>query len=280
VVESMRIPLLMRLVIAMLAVVWLLPSVLIAQDDASEIPLGDIARSFHKKPSSNEVIDNDNLSKVMDQEESRRFASSALRYSIDAAGKSFQVSAPDVTCRLSFSANAQALLSRQYAQFDLPTHELGKLAGRATIEGDSLQVSIFNGTDWHLSEVAVAVTLLRKTFASDAAIYFGTSQLLAAMDGASSTDAGHRPEKRSDATFLYRMRAAGPPSTVTVFRAPLNVEIGPDQEWHWAIVQAKGYPPERTDGAASASSQSMPARSEPVPADGSPSTSTILRQPN
>ena len=80
----------------------------------------------------------------MDQVQSRRAASSTLRYSMDGAGeaKNFQVSAPDVTCSLSFSANAKALLSTQYAQFDLPPTDLAKLDGPATIDGDSLQVSV------------------------------------------------------------------------------------------------------------------------------------------
>lgn len=239
----------------MLALFLLCANILNAQDDGTDTPLGDIARSFRKKPSSQQVIDNDNLSKVMDQVESRRVASSALRYSIDGAGKSFQVSAPDVTCSLSFSANVQALLSSQYAQLDLPASQLIKLDGPATIDGDTLQVSVFNGTDWHVSEVAVAVTLLKKKIVSDASAYLGTANLAPAIDSVLTQDPGDRPQKRSDSTFLYRMRAAAPPSEVTVFRAPLNVEISSDQEWHWAIVQAKGYPPERMRDSNSSNAQ-------------------------
>jgi hypothetical protein len=55
----------------------------------------------------------------------------------------------------------------------------------------------------------------------------------------------NRLERRPDTAVLYRMRAAAVPFAVTVFATPLNVEIGPDQEWHWAIVQAKGYPPQQ-----------------------------------
>ena len=43
--------------------------------------------------------------------------------------------------------------------------------------------------------------------------------------------------------MIYRMRAAAPPSATTVFSTPLRLELAPDEEWHWAIVQAKGYPP-------------------------------------
>jgi len=268
----------MRLAMAMLALFLLSPTFLTAQEDRDGAPLGDIARGFRKKPSSQEVIDNDNLSKVMEQVESRHVAGSSLRYSIGGSGKSFQVSAPDVTCSLSFSANVQALLSSQYAQFDLPANQLTKLDGPATLDGDSLQVSVFNGTDWHLSEVAVALTLLRKTVASDTAVYFGTAKLLPALDGSPTQDPGNRPEKRPDATLLYRMRGAAPPSEVTVFRAPLNIEIGPDQEWHWAIVQARGYPPQRKPS--SPVPTPTPAEPEAYPAPGAPQASTALTPPN
>ena len=249
-----------------------------AQEDSVDKPLGDIARQFRKKPSQ-DVIDNDNLSKVMDQVERSRFAGSSLRYSIDASGKNFHVSAPDVSCSLSFSANAQALLSSQYAQLELPANELVKLTGPAVISGDSLDVSIFNGTDWHVSELEVVLTLLKKSFSNDAAIYFGTSKLLSATDS-SVQSLVTQPEKRSDATFLYRMRAAAAPSTVTVFRAPLNVEIGPDQEWQWAIVQAKGYPPERTHNSNSSVSEPTPMRSEPSVTKGLSRSSTDEAPPN
>jgi hypothetical protein len=265
-----RRPFLIRLGLGMLTLFVVFPTSLNAQnaqEDGSEAPLGDIARSFRKKPSSKEVIDNDNLSKVMDQVESHRDVGWSLRYSIDGSGKSFQVSAPDVSCSLSFTANAQALLSRQYAQLDLPANQLTKLDGPATIDGDSLQVSVFNGTDWHVSEVAVALTLLKRAVASDSALSFELANPVP-VEGRPEQDSGDRPEKRSDATFLYRMRAAAPPSAVTVFRAPLNVEIGPDQEWHWAIVQAKGYPPDRTPDATSPAAPAIPAQPDFSPAVG------------
>lgn len=269
----------MRLATPVLAISLLFPAFLPAQEDNGETPLGDIARHFRKKPSSEEVIDNDNLSKVMDEVQSHRAASASLRYSIDGRGKSFQVSAPDVTCSLSFSSNAQALLSSQYVQVDLPAGQLTKLDGPATIDGDSLQVSVFNGTDWHLSEVAVALTLLRKTIDSEAAVPLENTQPLPTGAG---PDPENRPEKRPDSTFLYHMRAASAPSTVTVFRAPLNVEIGSDQEWHWAIVQAKGYPPDRThdSGSVLPALQPFSGQSQPFRPDASTQLSAGPTQPN
>lgn len=270
----------MRPVMTVLVLLLFLPAFLNAQEDGDDKPLGDVARSLRKKPSAQEVIDNDNLSTVMDQVESRRVASSSLRYSLDGSGKSFQVSAPDVTCSLSFSANAQALLSAQYAQLDLPANQLIKLDGPATIDGDSLAVSVFNGSDWHVSEVAVALTLLKKTVTSDTTAYFGAAKLVPASDGGPLQESGNRPEKRSDATFLYRMRAAAAPATVTVFRAPLNIEIGPNQEWHWAIVQAKGYPPGHANALTSPMSQPTAANPEPVSAEGASQAPTAGTQPN
>lgn len=216
-------------------------SLLAAQDDGNETPLGDIARSLRKKVPDQQVIDNDNLGKVMQQAEIHRLVGTAVQYSIDSGGKSFQISSPDATCRLAFSANSKALLSTQYTQMQLPPSELAKLAGPATIDGSSLQVSVFNGTDWHVSEVAIAVTLVTRTDASGASAAHGGGKLVAAA----MKDSASAGEKLADVTSLYRVRGAAAPATTTVFRAPLDAEIGPDQEWHWAIVEAKGYPPQR-----------------------------------
>jgi hypothetical protein len=40
------------------------------------------------------------------------------------------------------------------------------------------------------------------------------------------------------------MRAVGVPWSATNFSSRLNYQITPGEEWHWAIVQARGYPPE------------------------------------
>ena len=237
-----------RLAIAMIVVGALLPVFLRAQEDG-DTPLGDVARTFRKKnPPTQEVIDNDNFSKVMDQVESHHASAASLRYSIDTGGKTFQVSAPDVTCSLAFSANTKALLASQYVQVDLPEGELLKLDGPASIDGDALQVSVFNGTDWHVSELSIALTLLKRSDAHDTVSGYGPAKLIPAVAANTVQVPESRSEKRSDVTVIYRMRAAATPSTTTVFRAPLNVEIGPDEEWHWAIVQARGYPPQSPAG--------------------------------
>lgn len=240
----------------------LTPALLGAQElDDTDTPLGDVARSLRKKsPSSQqEIIDNDNLTKVMDDADSRRRSRSSLLYSIDGLGNAFQVSAPDVTCSLSFSVNAKSLLSSSYMQMDLPPDQLLKLSGPAAIHGDALEVSVFNGTDWHVSEVAVALTVVRRGEFPEAYLSGRSSgsrpgdddlpKLVpaAAIEPIQEPDirSENRSEKRPDIAVLYHMRAAAVPFAVTMFATPLNMDIAPDQEWHWAIVQAKGYPPQQ-----------------------------------
>jgi hypothetical protein len=253
----------------------LAPAVVAAQDqDDNDAPLGDVARNLRKQaPSSQqEIIDNDNLSKVMDDVDSHRASRNSLMYSIDGPGKAFQVSAPDVTCSLAFSANVKSLLASSYVQMELPADQLLKLSGPATIHGDSLEVSVFNGTEWHVSEVAVALTLVRQSDFPEAAFrgqpgrdQFGRDGLAKVIPAAAieplqepGNRADDRTGKRPDTAVLYHMRAAAAPFGVTVFAAPLNVEIGPDQEWHWAIVQAKGYPPQQNVARQSIPGQSVP----------------------
>jgi len=210
------------------ALTGLRPVSILAQDDPNESPLGDVARSLRKKPaSSQDVIDNDNLSQVMDEVESSRGSGSALKILMAGESKGVHLSAPDVTCSLSFTANTKSLLSSQYAQIDLPQSGVVKLEGSATVEGDALTVSVRNGTDWHVSEVAVALTIVKKK-----------------EPAASGQESEVRPEQKPDVTIIYRMRAAAPPFSTTVFSAPLNLQLASGDEWHWGIVQARGYPPQ------------------------------------
>lgn len=215
-----------------------------AQDDPNETPLGDVARNLRKNPvGSQDVIDNDNLSHVMDQVESRRASGNTLKFVMAGDSRGFRVSSPDVSCSLSFSANTKALLSSQYAQMDLPADDMTKLAGPATIEGDALTVSVFNGTDWHVSEVDVALTIVKKNPPVEALLSRDTDTPIAPSSSLAQ-QSEVRPEKKPDTTVIYRMRAAAAPWSRTVFSAPLNLDLAPGDEWHWALVEAKGYPPQ------------------------------------
>ena len=214
----------------------------LAQNDG-EVPLGDVARSYRKdkdkdkaeKPPQLTVIDNENLGQVMDEIQSRKF-SSRLLFSFDSVGKDLEVSSPDVTCSLSFDGKAAALLSDPYVPRDLPAEELAKLDGPAVIEGDTLQVSIYNGSEWNIKELTVGLTLVRRSPRP-----YGPPQLKPAAERTVETD-----EKRSDQTVLYHLKGAAAPQATTVFAENLTEEPGPDQEWHWAIVSAKGVPPKQT----------------------------------
>ena len=133
-----------------------------AQEDPNDMPLGDVARNLRKKNSSAKpVIDDDNLPEVMERADNSQ---TGFRYLMAGETNGFQLAAPDVTCSLSFTANVKSLLTGQYAQMDLPPDEMEKLQGQATIEGDSLTVPIFNGTNWHVSELGIALTVIRKQF--------------------------------------------------------------------------------------------------------------------
>ena len=212
----------------------LLPLRGVAQSDGGEPSLGDLARSMRKgKPvAEHAVIDNDNLHQVMDEVQNRKLNGSLL-FSLDGIAKKFQVSSPDVTCDLSFSASATSLLSDAYAPQDLPEGELAKLDGPASISGDTLQIAVHNGTSWSVKEITVGLTILRISEVNRARL----------IPAAETTNL--LPEKHPDVTVLYHLKGSAPPSTTTVFHETLGTALGRDQEWHWAIVQAKGLPPQQ-----------------------------------
>src|SRR5690348_3221043 len=93
-----------------------------AQSDENEPSLGDVARSLRKSKAAvttQNVIDNENLPRVMEEVENHKNSGSMV-YSFDRWGKTFRVSSPDVTCSLSFSAPATSLLSSPYAPQQVP----------------------------------------------------------------------------------------------------------------------------------------------------------------
>jgi hypothetical protein len=255
-----------RLKLAMLVAGLLLltvPPCVYAQDGADDMPLGDVARSFRKKVAAptETIIDNDNLSKVMDEAESKHVAGGSLVFSLDPTGKNVQVSAPDVTCSLSFSSKTSALLSDPVMLDELPRSELAKLDGPATIDGDSLQVSMHNGTAWELREVVIGLTIIRRSDPADAVSYYGPARIVPAVAGGSAQQLQDSYQKQPDVTVLLRVKGSAAPAATAVFRTQLNFALFPDQEWHWAIVRAKGVPPVTAPDAAIA---------QPEPAPGQP----------
>ena len=244
----MRTPMTMRLIILLLLAgmsVLALPQRAGAQEDANDAPLGDIARSFRKKIAPSEVIiDNDNFSKVVEDAESRRAAGSTMVFSLDPGEKNFHVSSPDVSCSFSFSAKTSSLLSDPIVLDELPRSELAKLDGPAAIDGDSLQVSMHNGSSWELREVVIGLTILRRPEDVDAVYSYGPARIVPAVAGASAPQVQDSVQKQPDVTVLLRVKGSAPPSATALFRTQLNFALFPDQEWHWAIVRAKGVPPQ------------------------------------
>jgi hypothetical protein len=223
-------------VIAMLPALF--PLSLWAQSD-DPVPLGDVARSMHhgEKVRSPVVIDNDNLSEVMAEGESHR-SDGSLVFSFGKADRNFRMSSPDGTCSLSFNAKATALLAAPSVVKELPESELAKLEGPASIKGDTLQVALYNATNWNLKEITVGLTLARRAHDEDTAFY-GAARLLPAAAKEDPASVG----KPADRTWLVHLQGTAAPLETAIFRERLAEDVSPDQEWHWAILQAKGIPP-------------------------------------
>lgn len=233
-----------------------MPLAVRAQSSDESVSLGDLARQLRRAKTASApavapaapaapVIDNDNFNQILAEAGQQKLRKSMM-FSFDGMAKDFEVSSPDVTCRLSFSGNASALLSNPYAPQQLPENELVKLDGPATVNGDTLEISLHNNTPWTLRQVTVGLTLVRAAD-TDASPY-ASPRLVPAAAGIAGIMA--QEEKHSDTTVLFHLRGTAAPYTTTVFRQPLDSAIPPDQEWHWAIVDAKGVPPPQTTASA------------------------------
>ncbi|MFI5096162.1 MAG: hypothetical protein ACHQIK_22305, partial [Candidatus Acidiferrales bacterium] len=166
-----KFPSLRLVALGVLLFVLLCPLAASAQDDAPS--LGDLARDLRKNklqqppPQQTDpartVIDNDNLAQVMDDaRKTRPVKPNKTVFSIDPSGNTLKVSSPDVTCSLSFNARASSLLIKPVLIEDLPLTELLKLDGPGSIQDESLQLDVFNGTDWDLREITIGLTLERR----------------------------------------------------------------------------------------------------------------------
>lgn len=246
--------------------------------DANDTPLGDVARSFRKKTATSEAvinIDNDNLTKAMDDAESRRAIGASPVFSLDTGGKSFHVSAPDVSCSLSFTATGKngSLLSDPLLD-DLPRTELAKLDGPATLDGDSLQVSVHNGTSWELRELVIGLTIVQRSEAGEASSSYGQARMVPAVP-----ELLPQPEsyaKQPDMTLLLKVKGSAAPSATALFRTALNFALFPEQDWHWAIVKAKGIPPQSTPETAATQSSNA---GDPLTGRGDAKTQTPVLTP-
>jgi len=244
-----RLPSLRLVALGVLLVVALFPLAASAQDDAPS--LGDLARNLRKNKSqqppqqqpdaARTVIDNDNLSQVMeDAKQARPVKQDKTVFSIDSSSNALKISSPDVTCSLSFNARASSLLVKPVLLEDLPLAELLKLDGPGSIQDENLQLEVFNGTDWDVREITIGLTLERKP---------GENAEVAArarVIPAAQNNAPVNVERRSDVTLLYHLKATAKPFSTTTFRENIGVTPGPDEDWRWSIVEAKGIRPAQT----------------------------------
>src|SRR5712672_3942182 len=212
-----------------------------AQDDAPS--LGDLARDVRKNKLQQPqppnpalpLIDNDNLAQVTDDaKKARPVKADKTVFSIDPSGNTLKISSPDVTCSLSFNARASSLLIKPVLVEDLPLDELLKLDGPGSIQDEHLQLEVFNGTDWDLREITIGLTLERKP---------GQNAELAARARVIPAAEGLAPiavERHSDVTILYHLKAEAKPFSTTAFHENIGITPGPDEDWRWSIVEAKG----------------------------------------
>jgi hypothetical protein len=233
--------------------VLLIPGIAKAQEDAPS--LGDLARNLRKnktqqssqsKPdASRTVIDNDNLSQVMeDVKNARPVKQDKTVFSVDSSTNTLKVSSPDVTCSLSFNARTSSLLVKPVLIEDLPLDELVKIDGPGSIQDEALQLQVFNGTDWDIREITIGLTLERKP---------GENAELAARARVIPASEGIAPgavERRSDVTLLYHLKAEAKPFSTTAFHENIGITPGPDEDWRWSIVEAKGIRPKQAQSAA------------------------------
>jgi len=225
--------------------VLLWPLFLVAQD--AEPSLGDLARDLRRNKAQQQmeqvqpqppppVIDNDNLTQAI--EDVRRVKSAEkIVFSVDPSGKNFRLTSPDISCSLAFNAHVGSLLVKPVLIENLPLADLLKLDGPASIQDDTLQLEVLNGTDWELREITVGITLERR--AGDNAEMAARARVIPAAENSAPVAV----ERRSDMTLLYHLKATAKPFSTTIFRESIGITPSPDEDWRWSIVEAKGIRP-------------------------------------
>ncbi len=230
-----------------------------AQDDSPS--LGDLARNLRKSKAQQgqqhnqqqaqqpvdaggpvlpprTVIDNDNLSQVMeDAKKARPVVENRTVLSVDPSGNTLRVASPDATCSLSFNARASSLLIKPVLVETLPLDELVKLDGPGSIQQDNLQLELFNGSDWELREVTIGLTLERRP-GYDAEVAARARVLPASKLGTAPA-----VERRSDVTLLYHLKTQTKAFTAAAIRENIGITPGAEENWRWSIVEAKGIRP-------------------------------------
>ncbi|MGC2246613.1 MAG: hypothetical protein WA609_08410 [Terriglobales bacterium] len=232
--------------VVLVAAVW--PSASFAQDEDQS--LGDIARNLRREKAQQEasapappalqtVVDNDNLAQVMaDASKLKPVSPDKTVLSLNSSGNRLTVSSPDVTCSMSFNARASSLIVKPVLVEDLPPDELLKLDGPASIRDNNLQLEVFNGSDWALREITIGLTIERRP-GEDAEVA-ALAQVLPVADGSSGTIV----ERHSDVTLLFHLKTETKPFERSTLSEYVGVTPGPDEDWKWSIVEAKGIRPQ------------------------------------
>ena len=254
-------------IVAVMAVAPVLCAMAGAQDDGPS--LGELARNLRKNKAQQEqtaaqapapataIIDNDNLAQAMEEARRQRpVIENKATISIDAAGGRMRVMSPDVMCSLSFDGRANSLLIKPILIEDLPLDEVMKLDGPGSIEENSLELQVFNGTDWDLREITVGLTVERK--AGESAEQAARARVIPAADGIAPPSI----ERHSDVTLLYHLKTQTKPFATAAFHENIGITPGPDEDWRWSIVEAKGI---RPAGQIAPESMSEPLFGDPLP---------------
>ncbi len=230
--------------VAVVATAW--PVALLAQEEPS---LGDLARNLRREKAQQEasapappvllpVVDNDNLAQVMaNASKLKPVAPDKTVLSLNASGNKLTVSSPDVTCSMSFNARASSLIVKPVLVEDLPPEELLKLDGPASIHDDNLRLEVFNGSDWALREVTVGLTMERRP--GEDAETAALAQVLPVVENGTQA----LVERHSDVTLLFHLKTETKPFERSTLSEYVGVTPGPDEDWRWSIVEAKGIRP-------------------------------------
>jgi hypothetical protein len=236
-----------------LAMIFLLcaPGYLRAQDD-DDVSLGKFARELRtsRPVRHGEVIDNDNLNRLMDEAESQRLDGKPI-FSISPSGI-FTAVSPDGSCSLSFDARSVPSASAVYITTDLPQGEMAKLTGPASIHDGELEVSLRNNTGWDLKEVVIGITAVQ-TQSAPPEYRFAT---LASVS---------MEEKLPDFTVLIHLKGNVVAGASGIFRAEVASDFPQSKDWRWEIVSARGIPPAaQFSGLARAPNQAVVAPNSPM----------------
>jgi hypothetical protein len=102
------------------------------------------------------------------------------------------------------------------------------------------------------------------------------ARIVPAVAGSSERQVQDSSQKQPDVTLLLKVKGSAAPTATAIFRTSLNFAMFPDQEWHWAIVKAKGIPPQSSNADPATPGQGTSPLSPELPANSSQEPAPIL----